>query len=152
NELVNQAAQATGLKANAVCVLAAAALVLAVGSAARVVSLFLMRAGRPEERRGRLGSLVVWWGLLALIVLVALGGVAAAAVVFAAVSLLGLREFRSLARDRVAAVAVWWELAYLAVPAHYAILYFRQPVAFWTFVPIGMLLVLLIRLLLTGRP
>jgi phosphatidate cytidylyltransferase len=149
-ELVNQIAQWAGLTANAVWVLAALALALASATAVRL-AIHLLRRAPPEVSRDRVRSLVVWWALLALLVPIALLGLAAAAVVFAAVSLLGLREFRALAGNRVATVGPWWGLAYLAVPVHYLFVYLSWPEAIRAFIPVGMLVLLLARLVLAGR-
>src|SRR5687768_13546703 len=109
-------ARRAGLTDNVTGVLAALALALAAGSAVRLI--LLLRGGAPPDvRRKRLGSLAVWWALFALLLVVALLGEPAAAAAFAAVSLLGLREFRALARTHVAPVRWWWPLVYLAVPA-----------------------------------
>jgi phosphatidate cytidylyltransferase len=132
-------------------VLAALALALAVGTAVRLAVHLLHRAP-PEVSRDRVRSLVVWWALLALLVLIAWLGIAAAAVAFAVVSLLGLREFRALAGDRVGAVRGWWGLAYLAVPVHYLLVYLNWLDAFRAFIPVAVLVLLLVRLVLAGRP
>jgi phosphatidate cytidylyltransferase len=149
-DFVDQIAQRAGLKANVVWVLAVIALALAGGSVVRLAGLFL-RPPPPEESRARTRSLATWWALFALLVLVALVGRAAAVVIFAGASLLGLREFRALAGDRVGPVRPWWLLAYLAVPVHYLLVYLRWLEAFWTFIPVGMFVLLLARLALSGR-
>src|SRR5262245_990719 len=102
NVLVDELARQTRLTANVVWVLAALTLLLLAGSAVRLA--WLLRPGLPRAEAGkRLGSLVVWWVLFALL-LASLLDRAAAAVLFAAASLLGLREFRAHVGQRVAAV------------------------------------------------
>src|SRR5438874_11466539 len=101
-ELVHDIARRVGLAPNVAWVLIGLALALAVGSLLRAA--VLLRPGVPRpRRRDRLGSLATWWALFALLVLVALLGEAVAVIVFAAASLFGLREFRLLARQRMAA-------------------------------------------------
>jgi phosphatidate cytidylyltransferase len=149
-DLVDRLARQSGLTANVVWVLVALALVLLAGSAVR--GAWLLRTGVPrEELRKRLGSLVVWWVLFALLVAVLLLGRAAAVVLFAAVSLLGLREYRTLAGPRVAPVWVWWRLAHLAVPLHYLLLYFGGGDLFWAFIPVWVFMTLAVRLVVTGQ-
>jgi phosphatidate cytidylyltransferase len=150
NDLVDQVARQTGLTANVVWVLVALALALATGSAVRVARL-LRPAVIPEERRKRLGSLVTWWALFALLLLVALLGEGAAVAVFAGVSLLGLREFRALAGERIGPVRLWWGLVYLVVPVHYLLIYFGRLEAFRAFIPVWVFCALLVRLAVAGR-
>jgi phosphatidate cytidylyltransferase len=71
-------------------------------------------------------------------------------VVFAVLSLLGLKEYRTLARKKISGEAPWW-CAYAAVPIHYLLLYFGWFAPYWTFIPIWVLLALLIRLAARGR-
>jgi phosphatidate cytidylyltransferase len=151
NDLVQRLARHCGLTANVVWVLLALALLLVLGSAVRAA--WLLRPGLPrQEVRKRLGSLAVWWVLFALLVAVALLGRAAAAGLFAAVSLLGLREFRSLARARIAPVRLWWRLAYLAVPLHYLLLHFGGGGGlFWAFIPVWVFITLAVRLVVRGQ-
>jgi phosphatidate cytidylyltransferase len=150
NDLVNQLAQYTSVRPNVILVWAIMTLALVGGSLLRAVWL-LRPAASPQVRRDRLLSLGTWWVLFALLVLVALLGKVGAVAVFAVVSLLGLREFRVLAQDRIAHVHPWWRLAYLAVPVHYALIYLGWLGPFWTFIPVWVFVILVGRLVLTGQ-
>ena len=99
----------------------------------------------------RLGSLATWWALFALLVLIAVLGEGAAVAVFAGASLLGLREFRALTRERIAPVRLWWRLAYLAVPVHYLLIHLGWLDAFRTFLPVWAFGILLVRLVVAGQ-
>src|SRR4051812_5330266 len=132
NELVHDIARRAGLAPNVAWVLIGLGLALAAGSLAR--GAVQLRPGAPR-RRDRLGSLATWWALFALLVLIALLGEWMAVILFAAASLLGLREYRLLARQRMAATPVWWRLAYVAVPLHYLMIPLEWFRPFWTFIP-----------------
>jgi phosphatidate cytidylyltransferase len=149
SETLGRLAAQTGRPTNVVAALAAMVAVLAVGSALRLL-LFIRSADPPEKRRARLGSLAVWWVLCGLLAGVILAGRGAAVLMFAVVSLLGLREFRNLARGS-ASSPPGWRLAFLAIPTHYLIVYLGWYGAFWTFVPVWAFVVLLARLVLTGE-
>lgn len=150
NTFVDYIVRHTGLTANVVRVLGGLTLLLVIGSAVRLI--LLAREGTPQElRRKRLGSLGVWWVLFALLVLIALLGEVAAVIFFALVSLLGLREFRMLAREHIAPVRVWWRLTYLSVPIHYLLIYLGWLDAVHTFIPVWVLGTLLVRLVFEGR-
>jgi phosphatidate cytidylyltransferase len=150
NDFVNELGQRSGLHANVIWVLLAIALALIAGSVLRMVRL-LRPAVQPEEFHNRFGSLATWWALFVVVVLVVLMGRAAVVAVFAVVSLLGLREFRALARERIAPVRLWWRLVYLAVPIHYLIVHFGWFGPFWTFIPVWVLVILVGRLVLAGQ-
>jgi phosphatidate cytidylyltransferase len=139
----------TGLPVNVAAALGVMFAVLAAGSAARLARL-VARGDPPAVRRSRAGSLLTWWVLCGLVAGVVLAGRWAAVALFAAVSLLGLREFRDLAR-RHAAAPRHWRLAFAAVPAHYLIAYYGWYGPFWTFVPVWVFVILMARLVLTGE-
>jgi phosphatidate cytidylyltransferase len=126
--------------------LAAIFVLLALGSLVRITMLLVHK---PEASRvnAALGSLATWWTLLLILSAAVLLGPAVAAIIFASFSLLGLREYRRLARRRVPAVRLWW-LAFLAVPIQYLLTYNGWLLPFWTFVPIWTFVILLITLLL----
>jgi phosphatidate cytidylyltransferase len=69
-------------------------------------------------------------------------------VLFTVISLLGMHEFRRLARERIAPVRIWWRLAYLAVPIHYLFVYTGQFGPFWTFIPVWVFFAMLARLVI----
>ncbi len=148
--LVEQLATTAGVTPNVVWVMAALALALAAGSAVRL-AILRRTVVPPSERQKRLGSLATWWVLFGLLAVVAALGAAAAVVVFAAVSLLGLREFCSLARDRIAPVRPWWRLVYLAMPVHYLFIALGWPDAVRAFIPVWVLVTLLVRLVVVGQ-
>jgi phosphatidate cytidylyltransferase len=146
---VAQLASAAGLTPNVAWVLGALVLALAAGSVVRFA--LLTRAPSPEVRRKRLGSLATWWVLVGLLVAMAALGTAAAVAAFAGVSLLGLREYRSLARERIAAVHPWWRLVYVAVLVHYLFVYLGWLEAVRTFIPVWVFGTLLVRLVVVGQ-
>ena len=139
-----QLAELTGLPKNVIGVLLGVLAVLAAGSAGRI--LWLRHAGLPgEERRSRLGSLVTWWILYALMATIAILGVSAAAIVFAVLGFLGLGEYRNLAQRRIVGTAPWWWV-FAAVPIHYLLVWGGWLGPFWTFIPVWVLFALLVRL------
>ncbi|HEY8505332.1 MAG TPA: phosphatidate cytidylyltransferase [Gemmataceae bacterium] len=150
DDFVGRVARAAGVPENLVGVLGLILAGLAVGSVVRTVRLSRAGAG-PEEWRARTGSLAVWWVLFALLAAVVLAGKGAAAVLFAAVGLLGLLEFRDVERAKDPVMRHWW-LTYLAVPAHYLIVYFGWDGGFWAFVPAWVLFILVVRLVASGEP
>ncbi len=149
-EIVHQLAQRLGGAANVFGVLIALALVLTVATIIRAAAAFAHR-GTPETRQSRLGSLATWWVLFAVLALAVVLGKTAALVGFALISLLGLREFRTLAWQRAAGPRVWWRLAYLAVPVHYLTIQIDSLPLFWTFIPVWVLVLLLVRLVATEQ-
>lgn len=92
------------------------AAILAVGSTVRWVNV---RHAPREERSKRLGSLLVWWGMLLVIACTLMAGLWGAVVTFGLVSLIAVYEYLRLLKyepmDRAGGF-----LLYLAVPAMYA--------------------------------
>lgn len=150
NDLVAQLADWTGLSTGVVWVMIALALTLVVATLARVGLLIWLKADF-DLRQKRLGSLLTWWVLFAVLALAVFLGRGAAVVLFAAVSLLGLLEFRLLARDRIFELRVWWRLSYLAVPVHYLIILFYGVGPFLSFALVWVFCILLVRLVVTGH-
>lgn len=146
---LDRAAGLTALPANVVATLGVIFAALAAGSITRLAWVLRLNVP-PDRRRSLAGSLLTWWVLFGLLMAVVLAGRAAAVVLFAVVSLLGLWEFRNLAR-RHAAAPRHWRLAFFAVPAHYLIAYFGWYGPFWTFVPVWVFVILMARLVLTGE-
>ena len=148
-EFVNLVARCADLAENIVWVLGGVVGTLLVGSIVRIVYL-LRRTVPRSEFRSRIGSLATWWILYFLLLLVTLLGSGTAVVLFACVSLVGLREFERLVGGRVAVVSLWW-FAYLVVPVHYLIVYLEQFGPFWTFIPVWVFFILLARLAIMGQ-
>ncbi len=142
-------AEWTGVPVNVAWSLTAILLTLSIGSAARMFWLIHTKRSR-KEIRARLGSLITWWCFYLLLVSIATLGVAAGVVVFAGLSLLGLREYRALAGKRISGTAPWW-LAYAVVPMHYLLVYLGWFDSYWTFIPVWVLVVLLVRLAIRGK-
>jgi phosphatidate cytidylyltransferase len=82
-----------GVTANVVFVSGFIAGGLAIGSVIRWMAL---RHSTPDERRKQLGSLAVWWVMLAIVALAALAGPVGGALAFGVVSLVGVREYFQL--------------------------------------------------------
>lgn len=134
---------------NVLWVLAALLAVLVIGSIVRVGWYFFV-AGRSPEKPLRLKSLITWWVFFVLVLAVAFLGKEVAIVLFACFSLLGLHEYSRLAQKRIAARRLWW-LAFLAVPIHYLIVWFGWFGPFWTFIPVWVFCILLVRMVITGE-
>jgi phosphatidate cytidylyltransferase len=150
SDLVNQIAGQTSLTPNIVWALGAILMTLLVASAVRAVAL-LRPSVTEQERRSRVGSLITWWVLFAVLAAAVLLGRAVAVVLFAAVSLLGLREFRLLAKERIFALRVWWRLSYLAVPIHYLLIFYYGVGAFLSFALVWAVFIMMVRLVVTGQ-
>lgn len=140
----------TGLPENVAWVLAGMLLALVAGSLVRLITLAYFPLP-PDKRHNRIGSLLTWWILFLLFAAVVLAGCHLAAIGFAIVSLLGLHEFRKLAGNRIAVTWGWWRLTYLAVPIHYLFVYLEDVDLFWTFIPVWVFFLLLVRLVVTGQ-
>jgi phosphatidate cytidylyltransferase len=146
---MSQVTELTGLQPNVAWALAGVLAVLATGSIARILWIWRVHPSR-QERRSRLGSLITWWCLYALVAAVAVLGIGAGVAVFAVLSLLGLGEYRKLAQRRIVGAAPWrW--VYAAVPIHYLLVYAGWLGPLWTFIPVWVLLALLVRLAVAGR-
>lgn len=132
---------------NALLVVAGLFVVLLIGTAAR---LTLLRAAPAEVRNQKIGSLKSWWVMAAVFTVIVLLGPVAGILVMAIASLLGLREFFQLTscgpEGRELRV-----LACLAVPLNYLWIYLEWYRVYWTFIPVGMFLLLPIRVILADR-
>jgi phosphatidate cytidylyltransferase len=137
-----------GLPVNLFGVLAGILLALITGSVLRIFVL-AWRRKPPDEVRKRLGSLLTWWFLYGVLLLVVFFGVHAGAVVFGLLSLLGLKEYRRLAERRIAGTAPWW-WTYAAVPVHYLLIWLGWFGPSWTFIPVWVLFALLARMAVAG--
>lgn len=138
-------------------VLVVLGLALACGTLVRLAGLLRARKQHVITSSRQFGSLITWWVLFGILALVVFLGVGAAVVIFALVSWLGLREFLLLTKaceerggkNGGLSVSRWW--VYLAVPIQYGIVYaatgnrnWLGP--FWTFIPVWVLCLLLVRL------
>lgn len=111
---------------------------LVVGSAVRIG--WLLNADR-ERRRSLLTRLSTWWALTLLFIAVVLIGRAAAVVLFAVASSLGLREFFTITAKRTGTHAGQW-LAYGIVPLNYLWVWLGWYEVFWISIPVGLLLLM----------
>ena len=128
---------------NVVWTLSAILAALALGTAIRVGNLLILRREDTKSKQ-RLASLRTWWVLFLALSVVVLAGRFFIVGLFAVVSLLALREFRRLVSAKIAGGL--WPWAILAVPIHYAIVASGALGPFWTFIPVWVLGVLLVRL------
>ncbi len=126
------------LNPNILWALAALLAVLVVASLVRLVAL---RGATDEQVKQHLGSLKTWWVLAVLLAAVVLLGQTAAALLFAATSVLAVREFTRLIRtrrdDRWAVCA-----AYLSIPVNYLLIWLGWREAFVIFVPLWSVMLL----------
>lgn len=133
-------AAATGLHRHVLIVLAIALAALVAGTVVR----FTVTYRDEAQRRQRLASLGTWWTLfLVLACAMAIGRYGVVAL-FAAASLLGLREYRRLVAARIDDRLWRWALA--AAPVHYWFTARGELGPFWTFIPVWVLGVFLVRL------
>lgn len=135
-----------GSNPNVLRVLAAVFVVLAAGSALRI----LRSRGRGDEgSKQKLQSLRTWWILTVVFTAALLLGGLGIAVFFAAASALGLREYLALVLPgpKRRGLIVW---AYLTIPVQYVWIYFAWTEVFLTFIPVGVLLLLATRAVLSG--
>ncbi|MBX9789362.1 MAG: phosphatidate cytidylyltransferase [Pirellulales bacterium] len=123
-------------------------LALAVGSALRLAGA-LWTPREDAKIKGQLASLRTWWVLTILMSAVVLGGRYCVVGLFVVVSLQALREFHGLVSTRIAAGL--WPWAIVAVPIHYAIVASGALGPFWTFIPVWVLGVLLVRLVVGAQ-
>lgn len=119
---------------------------LAAGTAVRLTAL---RGVAREIAGKRLDSLKSWWIVFALVVSIALLGVKAAVFVFAAISLLALREFMQLAAEPVDRRLRL--VAYAIVPFNYLWIWFGWSNVFVAFLPLVMLAISSSVLVVTGQ-
>lgn len=143
--IIDRIGEATGVHPRVVWVLAAVLAALLIGTALRVWRPLLLR-GRDEKSRQRLASLATWWGLFLLLTAVVLAGRYAVVALFGVASLAGLGEYRRLVAGRVGGGLWWW--AILAVPIHYLFVAAGALGPFWTFIPVWVLVILLVRLVI----
>lgn len=141
--IVTAIADRLGLHQNIVWTLGVILAALVVGSALRL-GRALVSHQEDAKYQQRLASLRTWWVLFLLLAAVVLAGRLFIVGLFAIVSLLALREFRRLVSARIAGSL--WPWAILAVPIHYAIVVSGALGPFWTFIPVWVLGVLLVRL------
>ncbi len=127
--------------------LAALFAALLVGS---IVRLSLLGSTPAEKRRTYLGSLLVWWILALLVAAVSYFGRPAAAVLFAAFSLIGLTEYlgitRGIRRQHKADL-----FTFGAITLHYVFIALDWPLWSAVFLPIFVFLLLPTRVVLTGE-
>jgi phosphatidate cytidylyltransferase len=134
------------IHANILWIAIAIFVVLAIGTAVR---LGLRGPQRDDLAKRQLGSLCTWWVIAALIVACTVAGLGVAVLLFAAVSVLALREFFWLVpaarEDRGLVLA-----AYLLVAIHYGLIW-ADGLSVFVFLPLSGLLLFSSRLLWLGR-
>ncbi|MGD9645164.1 MAG: phosphatidate cytidylyltransferase [Pirellulales bacterium] len=141
--VVTAIAELVGVHPNVVWMLGTLLAALVIGSVLRVGRVLTAPSDAAKNRQ-RLSSLRTWWVLFFLMSAIVLAGRYAVVGLFTVVSLLALREFHGLVSGRIASGL--WPWAIVAVPIHYAIVLGGALGPFWTFIPIWVLGVLLVRL------
>lgn len=142
--VISDVAETMGMHSNLVWVLVAMLGALLIGTVLRV-GRYVMPSSDPAKVRQRLASLLTWSALYLVLTGMLIGGRLAVAAVFAVVSLVALREYSRLTGARVADRRLWWWAA-LAIPIQYGIVVAGSLGAFWTFIPVWVLAILLIQL------
>ena len=71
---------------------------LVLGTAVR---LTMLRHSDPEKRKTRIGSLIAWWVMAAIMAIAVLLGQYAGILLFAVLSVMGLREFLRITGQRL---------------------------------------------------
>ena len=88
-DFLTNIAAAVDLPINVVKAGLGVAALLAVGSVIRWIKL---RSAPIAERKSRLGSLLVWWGMLVIVVFTVCAGTVGGAITFGTLSLIALYE------------------------------------------------------------
>ena len=140
-------AQSIGLTPSALIAVGMVAGVLLIGSILRIVTT---RGMDPGKRREGLGSLLVWWGGLLFVVLVAASGVRTGAVAFGVVSWLGLREYFRMV-DRLVSDPTGRTMAFLSLPIAYAAVWFNSDLWFTVSVAVAGLILITASLIAAGK-
>lgn len=91
---------------------------MAILTAAGLVRLFHARRARTGEAAARLGSIIVWWVLVGLLLLATLAGTLGGVLLMALASFLALHEYLGLTEDRYGYLGVGL-VALAIVPLHY---------------------------------
>lgn len=139
--------QFLGLPVNVVVAGVGIAVILAIGSTMRWIAL---RGAPPAERKDRLGSLVVWWAMLAIVVCTLMAGTVGGAVTFGIISFVALYEyFELLAKKSIDRTGR--SLIFLTVPAAYACVVTDDCTGCQAFVFLAMTLAVTIALVLAGK-
>ncbi|MCA9064238.1 MAG: phosphatidate cytidylyltransferase [Planctomycetaceae bacterium] len=137
----------TGVTRNVLVILIAVFASLAVGTAIRIS---LLRNAAPEKRAARVGSLIAWWIMAAIMAIAVLLGKSAGILTFAVISFMGLREFLRITGERFREQPLEL-IAFCALPFHYLWILAGWREAFWMFVPAVVFLLLPVRLILAGQ-
>ncbi|MCA9057426.1 MAG: phosphatidate cytidylyltransferase [Planctomycetaceae bacterium] len=120
---------------------------LVLGTAVR---LTMLRHSDPEKRKTRIGSLIAWWVMAAIMAIAVLLGQYAGILLFAVLSVMGLREFLRITGQRFHEQPLEL-IAFCALPCHYAWILLGWQEAFWMFIPACVFLLLPVRLILAGQ-
>ena len=140
-------ARTIGLTPKALIAVAMVAGVLLIGTVLRIVTT---RGIDSAKRREGLGSLLVWWVGLLLVVVTASGGVGVGIVVFGVISSLGLREYFRMI-DRLVPDPTGRTMTFLTVPITYAAVWFNSDLWFALSVVVLGLMLLTASLLAAGK-
>ncbi len=115
-----------------------------------IVRIVALRKADPELAKKRMGSLKVWWTLAILLTLAAVFQRPGAAVLLAAASFLGVREFLKLiGKQHIGKAAVI--VAFVSIPLQYALIVLGLESEAKFVLPVGMLMLLSTVRLLNGE-
>jgi phosphatidate cytidylyltransferase len=136
-----------GLTTSVVVAIGLVVITLAAGSVLRIASV---RGMEPAKRRDRLGSLVVWWVGLAIVIVIASVGVSAGILVFGLLSCLGLREYFRLV-DHLVSDATGRLLVYVTALYSYVAVWLNNDLLFSISVPVVGFMLLAASLVAAGK-
>ena len=147
HDFLTNIAAAVDLPINVVKAGMGVAALLALGSVIRWIKL---RSAPIDERKNRLGSLLVWWGMLVIVVFTVCAGKIGGVITFGTLSLIALYEyFRML--DKKQSDPRGRGVLWMSVPAMYASILFTEGIFAQTFVLVATTMGVSIRLLLAGK-
>jgi len=127
---VDQLAHHTGVTPNLIWMLVAVFGLLAFGSAVRAANIFLLARG---DASADLSSLAIWWIFFTILIALLLSPPEITLIVFAAVGITGMTEYRKLVARNGFSFA-WHVLAALVAVQYVAIAWLPAPVI-WLFGP-----------------
>jgi phosphatidate cytidylyltransferase len=131
---------------NVLWVVAAMLATLTTGTLVRVQSL---RGAASDLAKQRLASLRSWWLVAGVVILAALLGLGASALLFVMVSVLAMREFLRLVEDGPSSRVK--TLIYCLIPLNYGLVWLRWHDAFALFIPLASIMVVGLGLILEQR-
>jgi phosphatidate cytidylyltransferase len=135
----------SGIPTQIVWVLGIVLCAIVAGSVIRIGSMLFTRPIDTKNKE-RLGSLGVWWGLFFLLTTVVALGPYAVVILFAIISMAGLREYRQLVSRRQGISPTSW--VFVVAIIHYGIVAAAKLGPFWTLIPVWVLAALLVQLVI----